>query len=97
MTNWTLDWSSGNIPALVNQALRLLRIVNHRSDDATSPGIQRSGDESSGVVTDPDDGETVRELLQPLNTLKRRPLIQETVLLVYQDGPETQLGVLFGY
>ena len=86
-----------NIPALINQALRLLRIVDHWRNDATGSGVQSSGDESSGVVTDTHDGETVRELLQPLNALKRRPLIEETVLLVYQDGAEAQLGVLFSY
>ena len=89
-----LDWLTGNIPALVHQALRLLRIVDHRRDDATGSGVQCAGDESSGVVTDPHDGETVRELLQPLDTLKRRPLVQQAVLLVNQDGAKTQLGVL---
>ena len=90
-----LDWASEYIPALVDQGLRLLRIVDHWCDDATGSRIQSSGDEGGGVVTDSHDGETVRELLQPLDTFKGRSLIEETVLLVYQDGAETQLGVLF--
>ena len=60
----------------------------------TGARVQSPGDESCGVVTHPDYGETVRELLQPLDTLKRRPLVQQAVLLVYQDGAKTQLGVL---
>ena len=65
------------------------------TNDATGSSVQSPGDESRGVVADSDDRETVRELLQPLHAFERRPLVQESVLLVYQHSSKTQLGVLF--